>query len=312
MPFRIAIVLFALALATNTNAQVVSPFAGSEAAGEYQSDFVRYSYLVENGDEIESTESEGRLRSRIYKQPENKSNYEIFRSFENALRDSGFEIITRLDDKQRVELLLRDINGKKKNALGQRNYRHEGKATPVLIKALVETQAQEYIAAHKRIDDSDLLVFISTSRDGLYVIDELESAAMEEGTVVLTLDTLRKGMKDEGRVAIYGIYFDTGSATIKAESEEALATIEAYLRENPEQSFYVVGHTDDEGRLSGNMTLSSARAEAVTRAITERLPNAEQRLTPHGVGPLSPVATNGNDSGRSLNRRVELVSRLPE
>ena len=36
---------------------------------------------------------------------------------------------------------------------------------------------------------------------------------------------------------------------------------------------------------------------------------ADARLTPDGVGPLAPVATNRTEEGRALNRRVELVER---
>ena len=112
----------------------------------------------------------------------------------------------------------------------------------------------------------------------------------------------------EGRIALYGIQFATGSATIQPESADTLETIVSYLRENPERYFYVVGHTDDVGGLGSNMTLSEARAQAVVDALLMALPAARDRLTARGVGPLSPVATNGENDGRALNRRVELVS----
>jgi outer membrane protein OmpA-like peptidoglycan-associated protein len=58
------------------------------------------------------------------------------------------------------------------------------------------------------------------------------------------------------------------------------------------------------------MALSEARAQAVVDALAEALPSARDKLIARGVGPLSPVATNGADDGRTLNRRVELVSTL--
>jgi outer membrane protein OmpA-like peptidoglycan-associated protein len=58
--------------------------------------------------------------------------------------------------------------------------------------------------------------------------------------------------------------------------------------------------------------LSRERAQAVVAAIGEQLPDAVGRLSTHGVGPLSPVATNDNGEGRALNRRVELVSRVAD
>jgi len=152
------------------------------------------------------------------------------------------------------------------------------------------------------------VIVVNTSRNGHYVIEQFETATMEEGTVALTLDALNDKLASEGRIAIYGIHFDTGSAAIKPESADTVATIVQYLRDHPEQIFYVVGHTDDQGKLAENLTLSKARAKSVVAAVTAELPGAKERLIARGVGPLSPVATNCAADGRQLNRRVELVS----
>lgn len=66
-----------------------------------------------------------------------------------------------------------------------------------------------------------------------------------------------------GKALVYGIYFDTGSYQIKAESDEMLEEIATLLEENPDFNIYVVGHTDDQGSFDFNMTLSRQRAEAV-------------------------------------------------
>ncbi len=71
----------------------------------------------------------------------------------------------------------------------------------------------------------------------------------------------------------------------------------------------MVGHTDMTGGYDYNMDLSRRRAAAVVAALTGRFGVAAARLQPAGVGPLSPVADNTTDEGRSLNRRVELVQR---
>lgn len=303
-----AAVFLSLCLWSTAHAQVVSPFAGSEPVGEYRSEFVRLHYLVPDGNGIGSETAEGRLISRIFRQPDGRSNVEVIRSFENALKAGGFEVIGLLDNRNRVELAAREANGPNGNDLGNRSYAVDGHSTGLGTKAQVATQAQEYIAARKTVGQTELLVIVSTSRSSHYLIEELELAAMERGTVVLTLEALRDGLAADGRVALYGIHFATGSAKILPESAEALGTIVAYLRENAGGVFYVVGHTDDAGSLAGNMALSESRAQAVVEAISAELPSARGRLIPRGVGPLSPVATNGAENGRALNRRVELVS----
>ncbi len=308
-----AICVSTLVIFFTVNAQageILSPFAGSDTVGAYQTDFVKFHYLVEKGDAVETALQEGRLTSRIYMRPAEKSNYEVFKSYEMELAAAGFDMLAVLDNVSKAELLARAANGKEGNNFLQRAYTHDGKSVGVGVKGAVSTQGQEYIAARKTIDQTDVVIVVNTSRNGHYVIEQFETAAMELGTVALTLDALNDQLANEGRIAIYGIHFDTGSAVIKPESAETVATIVQYLQDNPDRVFYVVGHTDDQGGLAENMTLSDARAKAVVAAVTGALPDAEARLIARGVGPLSPVATNGAADGRQLNRRVELVSTL--
>lgn len=291
-------------------ADLVSPFAGSTALGEYQADFVKYHYLDSAAADAGPVTVEGRIHSRLYKKPEQKSNFEVIKSFEKTLRAAGFEVLVLIDNTRQGELKVRELNSPGRNDMLKRHYASATGKVGVGTIAKVGTQAQEYLAARKTIDETEVLIAVYTSRSGGYAIEQIESAAMEEGTVTLDLDALNKQIASEGRVAIYGIRFDTGSATMRPESEQTLATIVSYLRENPQRRFYVVGHTDDQGDFASNLSLSKARADAVVRALTERLPAAADRLTADGVGPLAPVATNTGTDGRQLNRRVELVSRL--
>ena len=76
--------------------------------------------------------------------------------------------------------------------------------------------------------------------------------------------------------------------------------------------FYIVGHTDDTGMLAGNLSLSERRAAAVKRALVADFGVVGDRLETRGVGPLVPVSTNTAESGRALNRRVEIVQRLED
>lgn len=293
------------------SSQVVSPFAGSELLGQYETDFARLHYMLRDGEAIGHANAEGRLLSRIYRQPADKSNLEVLRSFQDALTSEGFELLGVIEEKPQVEIQARIANGPNGNALGERPYASGGRTLGVGDKAQIATQVQEYLSARRVVGATELLVVISTNRSGSYLIEELESAAMEQGTVVLTLDALRDEIDVEGRIALYGIRFATGSATIQPESTDTLDTIVSYLTENSERYFYVVGHTDDVGSLSSNMALSEARAQAVVDALVAVLPGARDKLIARGVGPLSPVATNGADDGRALNRRVELVSTHP-
>ena len=109
-----------------------------------------------------------------------------------------------------------------------------------------------------------------------------------------------------GRVAVYGINFDTGKATIRPDSENVLNEINKLLAQNPAWKLRVEGHTDNTGAAAGNQALSVDRARAVVAWLTAH-GVAASRLSAAGYGQDKPVADNGTEDGRAKNRRVELV-----
>ncbi len=125
--------------------------------------------------------------------------------------------------------------------------------------------------------------------------------------VLANADAFAKDLEATGHAAVYGIYFDTGLAVLKPESAPALSEIAKLLAAKPDLKVRLVGHTDSVGALDANMKLSQARAEAALAALTGQHGVAAARLSAHGVGPLSPVASNASEEGRAKNRRVELV-----
>lgn len=136
----------------------------------------------------------------------------------------------------------------------------------------------------------------------------VEAKAMVQD-VVADAAALKQGLAAEGRVALYGVYFDTGKAVVKPESEPTLVQVVKLLQATRELKLFVVGHTDGTGTLETNLKLSADRAAAVVAALVSRGIEAG-RLKAAGVGPYSPVSTNRTDDGKAKNRRVELVERL--
>jgi outer membrane protein OmpA-like peptidoglycan-associated protein len=132
---------------------------------------------------------------------------------------------------------------------------------------------------------------------------------MEGDMVVADAAALAQGIDRDGRVSVYGIFFDTDKSEIKPESKAALDEIAKFLRSRATLRVFVVGHTDMTATMQHNQTLSEARVRAVVNALVTSYGIAATRLEAHGVGPLSPVAANTTEAGRSKNRRVELVAR---
>lgn len=141
----------------------------------------------------------------------------------------------------------------------------------------------------------------------IIALDVIESEVMEEKMVVVKAEEMASQLIDQGGVNLYGFYFDTGSATLKAESGPTLDEVEKLLKADASLRLLVVGHTDVVGGFEDNIDLSKRRAAAVVAALTDRVPAAAARLTPCGVGFQCPIASNSSAEGRAKNRRVALV-----
>ena len=138
-------------------------------------------------------------------------------------------------------------------------------------------------------------------------VDLIETKAMEEKMVLVKAEEMASGILQQGSVNLYGFHFDTGSATLKPESDATLDEVAKLLKSDSALRLLVVGHTDNVGKFEGNIELSQNRAASVVAALSKRVPSAASRLTPCGVGYQCPIATNSSEEGRAKNRRVALV-----
>lgn len=174
-------------------------------------------------------------------------------------------------------------------------------------KVIHEKKAEVYL--HLIKDKKETWVRVRTKNRGAgYQMWIIEKAVMEQN-IVADPKAMGDDIERTGRVAIYGIYFDTDSYTIKPESEPTLKAIAELLKTKTNLNVYVVGHTDMTGDFDHNIKLSKNRAKAVVDALVKDYGISSKRLISKGDGPLSPVSTNKTEEGRKLNRRVELVER---
>ncbi|MCG8467154.1 MAG: OmpA family protein [Gemmatimonadetes bacterium] len=107
---------------------------------------------------------------------------------------------------------------------------------------------------------------------------------------------------------VYGISFDFDSATINTESEEVLSKLYEGLSGDESAEILIKGHTSSEGSDSYNQALSERRAQAVVDDMVRRGIEAG-RMRAVGIGEGEPIASNDDEAGRSLNRRVEIECR---
>ena len=124
--------------------------------------------------------------------------------------------------------------------------------------------------------------------------------------VTADASSLADEINKSGHVAIYGIHFETGKATIQGDSADTLNQIVKLLGDNADLKLRVEGYTDNQGVAAANLALSEKRAQAVVAWLGAHGVDAS-RLSAKGFGQANPVADNTTDDGRAKNRRVELA-----
>ena len=154
-------------------------------------------------------------------------------------------------------------------------------------------------------EGKELWVEVWADYTGKYILTIVEKAAMAQ-EITANADAFASGLKATGHIAVDGIYFDTGKAELKPESQKAIGEIVKLLKADAALKVFVVGHTDNAGGVEANMKLSGERAHAVVQAMQKGGIDAS-RLKSFGNGPYAPVASNDQEAGRAKNRRVELV-----
>lgn len=105
--------------------------------------------------------------------------------------------------------------------------------------------------------------------------------------------------------AVIDIKFDTNKYDIKPQYHDELKGVADFLKEFPNATGTIEGHTDSVGSLDGNMKLSQRRADSVRRYLVDKFGIAPERLTAVGYGPKKPVADNQTTEGKQKNRRIE-------
>ena len=101
-----------------------------------------------------------------------------------------------------------------------------------------------------------------------------------------------------------GILFATNSSSLSAASQTSITEIAKVLKENSDMDIAIIGHTDSTGSDAVNNPLSVNRAKSVQNSLKNQGVTNIKRV--EGQGSKNPVADNGTEDGRKLNRRVEV------
>lgn len=107
------------------------------------------------------------------------------------------------------------------------------------------------------------------------------------------------------KITLQDVHFNTGEATLREGSYEALAHLERALKKNEGMKVEIAGHTDSQGDEASNQELSEKRAQSVVDYLVEQ-GIEKSRLKARGYGERQPVASNDTEEGRQKNRRTEV------
>jgi outer membrane protein OmpA-like peptidoglycan-associated protein len=151
--------------------------------------------------------------------------------------------------------------------------------------------------------------FTLTFGDGLVPLDKeaimsLASAGkrvLPEGSGV-DVSSVPEGVK----LTIKDIRFEPDSDEMLASEFPRLDMIAKVLRESPDRTFLVEGHTAATGRPAGEMELSVRRAQRIASELA-KMGISIERFIYKGWGGTKPLGDNSTDEGRRLNRRVEIT-----
>ena len=141
------------------------------------------------------------------------------------------------------------------------------------------------------------------ARDYLFFLDIVDISSDNQDDEIVRdfgLDKVEVG----ATVVLENIFFETGKATLKAESFPQLEQVLKFLNSNPTIRMEISGHTDNTGSLKVNTRISQARAESVVEYLNEHGIDAGM-LDAKGYAFSQPISANDTPEGRARNRRVE-------
>ena len=191
-------------------------------------------------------------------------------------------------------------------------------ATEVLPPPLMYVDLGNFRFLSAKRDDASEAVAILASRSSRAGFIQIITVGTEPQTAQTTaqlrparpqipLGDFGQTLEASGHFVLADLRFEIGSSTLSDGPFESLQRLAEYLSTNPDRTVALVGHTDAQGSLDGNIALSRRRAAAVLERLVSVHGVPRRQLEAQGMGYLSPLATNLTEEGRDANRRVEVI-----
>jgi len=237
------------------------------------------------------------------------SSYQILINLRQQILDAGYEIVFECEDagcggfdfRYATEVLPEPAMHVDLGDYRFLSAQRMGAERPEYVSLMVSRSSTRGYVQICRVGppEEDEAPILSTSTKGPRP-GEVGAAELFDGPVAEQLD-------QRGRAVLSDLEFKTGSSSLGEGGFTTLAALADYLLANPGRSVTLVGHTDAEGSLEGNIALSRKRAQSVMRRLVDGLGVPSAQVRAQGVGYLAPLTSNQTEDGRSTNRRVEAI-----
>ena len=301
-------------IAGSQDHKLITRFPKSKIISYYQNEYNELKFAIKPAKAEEPPKEwltvSGKHTSIIYEAPADKTTIQIMKNYRDAILAKGGELLFECSNGKCAGTDAW-YNAKFFNGVyisnrggGVSHYEHFDAyhaSQKYLVAKIVTTNKVYYleVGMTPKYDEQSVKI----------CIEIVEEEILASGLISVNADVIKEKMDAEGKIALYGIFFDTGKATLQSVSATELGHLITYLQQNQIVNIYIVGHTDDTGSQAMNQQLSEKRAAAVKNYLLEK-GITDNRIIAQGVGPYAPVATNETEEGRKLNRRVEIVKRL--
>jgi len=152
-------------------------------------------------------------------------------------------------------------------------------------KTLEEHQEKERLLAEKRFNEklSSIQHFFKPEEAEVY---------KKQNQIIIRLKTMQ---------------FPVGQSVIMPDNYDLLSKVQRAIRTFGEPDVIIGGHTDSTGSEEVNEHLSQQRADAVRQYFVANETLPYEKIIAVGYGSMRPIASNATESGRAMNRRIDVI-----
>jgi len=108
-------------------------------------------------------------------------------------------------------------------------------------------------------------------------------------------------------IRLKAMHFPVGQSVIMPENYNLLSKVQRAIRTFGEPEVIIGGHTDSTGSEDLNEHLSQKRADAVRQYFVANGTLPYEKIIAVGYGSMRPIASNATESGRAINRRIDVI-----